>query len=74
MFNTDARFVANFCQSSPANLAFCHAGVQCTIQIHTEYLDNIISGFKTNGSTPVIDNWKMKKEPLSTSTPKRILL
>jgi len=58
MFKTDNRFVANYCQSSARNLAFCHAGVQATIQQNTENLDNIMTQYKKRGINIPVFEWE----------------
>ena len=61
MYKSDNRYVANFCQTSAKNLAHCHAGVQITIQMNTEMLDNINTDFKKNGTKIAVFNWQQKK-------------
>ena len=61
MYNTDNRFVANFCQQNSDNLAHCHDGVQVTIQMNTEMLDNINTDLKRNGTKIAVFNWNQKK-------------
>ena len=61
MYKKDNRYVANFCQASAKNLAFCHAGVQATIQQNTENLDSIMTQYKSQGINIPIFNWEAKK-------------
>ena len=62
MYKTDNRFVADYCQASPDNLAFCHAGVQATIQQNTENLDSIMSQYKRQGINIPVFEWEAKKK------------
>ena len=61
MYKTDNKFIADFCKASPQNLAFCHAGVQATIQQNTENLDNIMSQYKYKGINIPVFEWEQKK-------------
>jgi hypothetical protein len=62
MYNTDNKFVNDFCQDSAKNLAHCHAEVQVTIQMNTEALDGIATDFKKNGINIAVFNWGQKKK------------
>ena len=61
MYKTDNKFIADYCKASPQNLAFCHAGVQATIQQNTENLDNIMSQYKYKGINIPVFEWEQKK-------------
>ena len=60
MYKTDNKFIADYCKASPQNLAFCHAGVQATIQQNTENLDNIMSQYKYKGINIPVFEWEQK--------------
>ena len=62
MYKTDNKFIADYCKASPQNLAFCHAGVQATIQQNTENLDNIMSQYKYKGINIPVFEWEQKKK------------
>ena len=57
MYKTDNKFIADYCKASPQNLAFCHAGVQATIQQNTENLDNIMTQYKNIGINIPVFEW-----------------
>jgi hypothetical protein len=61
MYKKDNKFIAEYCQQSADNLAFCHAGVQVTIQQNTENLDTIMTEYKTSGINIPVFNWSKKK-------------
>jgi len=65
MYKTDNKFIADYCKASPQNLAFCHAGVQATIQQNTENLDSIMLQYKREGIDIPVFNWEQKYKAVS---------
>ena len=67
MYKKDNKFIAEYCQQSADNLAFCHAGVQVTIQQNTENLDTIMTEYKTSGINIPVFNWSKKKNAVNNN-------
>ena len=74
MYKTDNKFIADYCKASPQNLAFCHAGVQATIQQNTENLDNIMTQYKNIGINIPVFEWEQKKIAVTHFNNKHIFL